>query len=210
MLPVSRFAANGNARMTTRTAVGERPMRVCPADRPQQQEDRAAPPGEPGDLPRQQRPGREQRQHPRRVDVGQERARRVVGVAALEPDADARPVRLGIGARRLAPGGHAGERERERDDQQAHRQRPVRLPDAGGLAAERTPDHAGTPRWAARGRGGYRGRRGRGHVRAFWRDRAVDGGGSRSAGHRASSPIHRRCHPGHIGVSNGTARLRAP
>ena len=50
------------------------------------------------------RPRREQRQHPRGVDVGQERSGRVVRVAAVEPDADRRPSRPGRPPRRTRRG----------------------------------------------------------------------------------------------------------
>ena len=105
----------------------------------------AAAPDEPGDVPRQERPRREQRQHPRRVDVRQERAGRVVRVAAVEPDPDARPVRPRVGAGRLAAGDHArparsanvrlsstiaairrGSRSREASRRSARRKTPAR------------------------------------------------------------------------------------
>ena len=100
------------------------------------------PPDEPGDVPRQQRPRREQRQHPRRVDVGQERAGRVVRVAAVEPDPDARPVRPGVRPAGLAAGDQPGQDEREGQAEQQDRGDPSRITDARDLAPECPPEHA--------------------------------------------------------------------
>ena len=91
MLPVSRFAPIGKPSSATRIAVSSGRWRYAQWIVQSSSEDRAAAPDEPGDVPRQQRPRREQRQHPRRVDVRQERAGRVVRVAAAEPDPDRRP-----------------------------------------------------------------------------------------------------------------------
>ena len=115
------------------TAVVERPLPVRPVDRPEKQQDRRATPDEPGDVPRQHRPRGEQRQHPRRVDVGQERPSRVVGVAAVEPDAHAGPVRSSVGAARLAARQHAGDREGEEQAQEEDRRDPPRVAQARGL-----------------------------------------------------------------------------
>ena len=89
----------------------ERPLSVRPADRPEQGEHHRAPPDEPGHVPRQQCPGREQRQKPGCVDVRQERTDRVIRVAPVEPDPDARPVGARIDARSLAPRDEPGREE---------------------------------------------------------------------------------------------------
>ncbi len=103
MLPVSRFAPNGKPSSATTIAVSSGRWRYAQWIVQSRSEDRPAAPDEPGDVPRQQRPRREQRQHPRGVDVGQERPRGVVRVAAVEPDPNAGPVGPGVGAGRLAP-----------------------------------------------------------------------------------------------------------
>ena len=128
---------------------GQRALAVGPVDGPQQQQDRADAPGEPGHVPGQGRPGREQREHPRGVDVRQERAGRMVRIAAVEPDPDARPVGARVRAAGLAPGDHPGQDQRERQAQQEHRRDPVRVAGARRLATERPPEDAGsTPRAA--------------------------------------------------------------
>ena len=105
----------------------------------------AAAPHDPGDVPRQERPRREQRQHPRRVDVRQERAGRVVRVAAVEPDPDARPVRPGVGAGRLAAADHAGGQQREGQAEQDDRDDAAVVAQARRLAPHRPPVDAGPP-----------------------------------------------------------------
>ena len=127
----------------------ERPLAVRPVDRPEQDEDRPAAPDVPGDVPRHQRPRREQRQHPRGVDVGQERAGRAVRVAAAEPDPDRRPVRPGVGAGRLAAGDQPGRQAAERDDQQRHREEPAPVVEPADLVAERPPEDVGQRRRVA-------------------------------------------------------------
>ena len=116
----------------------QRPAAVRPIDRPQQQQDRPDPPHDPRHVPRQQRPRREERQHPRGVDVGEERAGRVVRIAAVEPDPDAGPVRASVRTGRLATADHARREEREghrdEDDRDEVRRRSRR---PRGLATER-------------------------------------------------------------------------
>ena len=92
-----------------------------------------------------------------RVDVRQERAGRVVRVAAVEPDPDAGPVRAGVGAAGLAPGDQPGQDEREGQAQQQDRGDPARIVEARDLATERPAEDAGPPP----GRRGRRRRTGR-------------------------------------------------
>jgi MFS family permease len=131
----------------------ERPLAIRPVDRPEQEEDRPAPPDVPGDVPREKRPGREQRQHPWGVDVRQEGAGRPVRVAAAEPDPDGRPVRSGIRAGRLATGHQAGRDAPERDDQQGHGEDPAPVVQATQLLADR-PAGDGGPAAVRAGRDG--------------------------------------------------------
>ena len=154
MLPVSRFAPNGKPSRATRIAVSSGRRRYAQWIVQSRSEDRPAAPDVPGDVPRQQRPRREQRQHPRGVDVGQERAGRAVRVAAAEPDPDGRPVRPGIGAGRLAAGDEPGREAAERDDQQRHREDPAPVVEPADLVAERPPEDRG--RAAGAGPGGRR------------------------------------------------------
>ena len=141
MLPVSRFAPNGKPSSATRIAVSSGRWRYAQWIVQSSSEDRPAAPDEPGDVPRQQRPRREQRQHPRGVDVGQERPGRVVRVAAVEPDPDAGPVGAGVGAGRLA----AGRRCPRRGTRTSGSAAPSRAAGAGRGAA--------TPRAGARADG---------------------------------------------------------
>ena len=123
----------------------QRPLAVRPVDGPEQQQDRAAAPDEPGDVPRQGRPRREQREHPRGVDVGQERAGRVVGVAAVEPDADRRPVRPRIGPAGLAPCEETGREHGERQAEQEDRGDPSRVVEARPFASQGPPEDPRPP-----------------------------------------------------------------
>ena len=91
------------------------------------------------------RPGREQRQHPGGVDVGQERPGRVVRIAAVEPDPDAGPVGAGVGAAGLAAGDHPGQDEGEGQAEQDDRGHPARIAHARRLAAKGSPEDAGPP-----------------------------------------------------------------
>ena len=144
MLPVSRFAPNGNARIAKMTAVVSGRRRYAQWIVQSSSRIVAAAPDEPGDVPRQDRPRREERQHPRRVDVGQERAGRVVRVAAVEPDPDAGPVRPRIGAGRLAAGDHAGHAASENVRLSSTiAAMPARVAQARRLAAERPAEDAG-------------------------------------------------------------------
>ena len=123
----------------------QRPALVRPVDGPEQQQDRRAAPHDPGHVPRQERPRREQRQHPRGVDVRQERAGRVIRVAAVEPDPDAGPVRPGVGAGRLAAADHAGRQQREGHAEQDDRDDATVVAQPRGLAPHRPPVDAGPP-----------------------------------------------------------------
>ena len=143
MLPVSRLAADREDQQEERHGRREGPPAVGPVEAPQEQHDRAAPPDDPGHVPRQYGPGREEREHPRGVDVGQERPRGVVRVAAVEPDPDGRPVRPGVGAGRVAAGhDRCGHEPADRDDDR-HREQAPAIAQVRGLAAERAPEHAG-------------------------------------------------------------------
>ena len=114
----------------------QRPLPVGPVDRPEQEQDRPDPPHEPGDVPRQQRPGREERQHPRRIDVRQERPGRVVRVAAVEPDPDARPVRPRVRAARVAPRDEPRQDHREDQAEQDDGGDPARVAQPRRLAPQ--------------------------------------------------------------------------
>ena len=140
MLPVSRFAPNGNPRRATVIAVARGRRLYAQWIVQSRSEDRPAAPDVPGDVPWHQRPRREQRQHPRRVDVRQEGAGRAVRVAAAEPDANRGPVRPGIGAGRLAARDEPCRQAAERDDQERHREDPPPIVEAFELVAER-PAH---------------------------------------------------------------------
>ena len=75
MLPVSRLAADREGQDRHEDRGRQRPPGVRPVGSSRGAARIVAPaPDEPRDVPRQQRPRREQRQHPRGVDVRQERA----------------------------------------------------------------------------------------------------------------------------------------
>ena len=99
-------------------------------------------PHDPRDVPRQQRPRREQRQHPRGVDVGQERPGRVVRIAAVEPDPHAGPIGPGVGAGRLAATDHPGRQQREDQAEEEDRDDPAMVVEPRHLAPDGPPEDA--------------------------------------------------------------------
>ena len=121
----------------------QRTAAIRPMDRPEQAEDRPTSPHEPGHVPGQQSPRREEREHPRGVDVGQERAGRGVRVAAVEPDPDAGPVGPGIGPGQLAPGDETGTGDTGHGDQDRDGQDPARFVEPRDLAAQRPLEDTG-------------------------------------------------------------------
>ena len=123
----------------------QRATAVGPVDRPEQEQDRPAAPHEPGDVPRQGRPGHEQRQHPGCVDVWQEWADRVIRVGAVQPQAYAGPVRSGVRPGGLTAGDQAGDQQRERQAEQDDGQDPTRVAQARRLSPKGSTEHAGSP-----------------------------------------------------------------
>ncbi len=90
---------------------------------------------EPGRLPRQGRPRREERQGPRPVDVGHVRRRRVERVASAEPEPHTTPVGARVGTHEVAarhdPDGDGGPADHEDHDGRD----PHRVPQAAHVLA---------------------------------------------------------------------------
>ena len=123
------------------------PSLIGPMDGPQQQQDGRPTPDEPGHIPGQKRPRREQGEHPGRVDIGQEWPGRVVGIATAEPQANSRPIGSRVGAGRLAAGDQPGGEDSPDQDQDRHRCDPPRVVQPRNLAPDGPPEDAcATPR----------------------------------------------------------------
>ena len=149
MLPVSRLAPNGKARTATMTAVVSGRRRYAQWIVQSRSRIGPDPPDEPRDIPWQHGPRREERQHPWGVDVGQERPDGMVGVAAVQPDTDSRPVRASIGTAGLPAGDHAGQHDGERQAEQQDRGDPTRIVESRDLAPKCPAEDAGTPSCSA-------------------------------------------------------------
>ena len=145
MLPVSRFAPNGKPSSATLTAVVSGRRRY--AQSIVQSSTRIVPTRQTNQATSHGRTahGANSGSIHGRVDVRQERPRRVVRVAAVEPDPDARPVRPGIGAAGLAADQHPGQDEREGQAEQDDRDQPASVAQPGHLASQRAAEDTGPP-----------------------------------------------------------------
>ena len=146
-------------------------------DAPSQADDSSPAPDEPGHVPGEDGPRHEERQHPRRVDVGHERAGRMVRVAAAQPQPTSRPVGASVGPGGLATGDQASQQEPAHQAENDREHQPPRIAHAVDLVVQcPTEDTCASPR---------------GQIHSGRRREASSGGGRRSVEGRPGISGHR-------------------